>query len=298
MENSEMIASTVGLRFPRTFLLAILIAATFLIGCRPAPPPPSPDSQTMPKLKSSPQPMALNNSQKPPPPPRYLSDPLGQMTPPPRSFSNDWPLDAAAFDEITEQIRSVFKANRTFSSFFPDLLEIAEHLAPEPHMVIADIGAGTGMFCLTLLEHGYPIGKLYAVDVVKQGLDLLAFCLAQGNYEGGKRVEIVPATQDNVSVPPNELDLAVVINSPFFMVKNAPSGTVAVDNTEWFGSLHKAMKSNGRVHIFNSSSILNTIKSDEQLIGPFERNGFRLQKKETIDCRSHLSYLHFVFVKK
>jgi predicted RNA methylase len=236
--------------------------------------------------------------QKPTGPQHATHDPLDQMTPPPRSLSASNPSDVDGINAFKERIRSVIKAGRNFSSFYPILLDIAKHLDPKPADVIADIGAGTGIFCLTLLEHEFTFNKLFAVDIGQLGLDLFAFTLGQKNYKSGQNVELVLSSEKDVALPPNEIDVALIIDSPFFVESRLRDGSVSEDNTEWFGSLHNAMKSDGRVHIYNIASILNFIESDRQLTRPFEQNKFRLQKKETITFPGMNLYLHLVFVKK
>ncbi|WP_339729731.1 methyltransferase domain-containing protein [uncultured Gimesia sp.] len=79
----------------------------------------------------------------------------------------------------------------------------------QPGMAIADIGAGSGVISVILAEHVSPGGKVYAVDVQQEMLDLLAKKLQKVGVEN---IQPVLGTQKAPGLKPESIDLAIMVD--------------------------------------------------------------------------------------
>ena len=113
--------------------------------------------------------------------------------------------------------------------------EVVAALKLKPGMVVADIGAGTGVFSLPLARAVRPGGKMYAVEVDEK---LLEHVIEQGTEQGVTNIEPVFAEFDDPLLPPG-VDLAFIhdvlhhIEKREVYVKNLagylkPGGRIAV----------------------------------------------------------------------
>ncbi len=87
--------------------------------------------------------------------------------------------------------------------------QMIRSLKLKPGMTVADIGAGSGVITLKLAGQVKPEGKVYAVDIQQEMLDLLATKLNRLNVEN---VELVLATNQSPKLPENSLDLAIMVD--------------------------------------------------------------------------------------
>lgn len=79
----------------------------------------------------------------------------------------------------------------------------------QPGMAVADIGAGSGVITVILAEHVLPGGKVYAVDVQKEMLNLLDKKLKK---QGVDNVVPVLGTQKSPGLKPESIDLAIMVD--------------------------------------------------------------------------------------
>jgi ubiquinone/menaquinone biosynthesis C-methylase UbiE len=84
-----------------------------------------------------------------------------------------------------------------------------DRLDLRPTDVVADIGAGSGYFA-TRLAARVPQGRVLAVDVQPEMLDLLTQKLAISPIPN---VEPVLGQEDHPNLPPNTLDLAIMVDA-------------------------------------------------------------------------------------
>lgn len=89
----------------------------------------------------------------------------------------------------------------------PNLLLTA--LSLQPTDVVADIGAGTGYFSFRLSPL-VPQGKVFAVDIQPEMLDIIRFLQQENQIEN---VEPILGTEDDPHLPPNSTDLALMVDA-------------------------------------------------------------------------------------
>jgi SAM-dependent methyltransferase len=79
----------------------------------------------------------------------------------------------------------------------------------KPGMVVADIGAGSGVVSFRVAEHVAPGGKVLAVDIQKEMLDRLK---ARAKKRGIKNVEPIKGTNKSPKLPEGKVDLVVMVD--------------------------------------------------------------------------------------
>ena len=79
----------------------------------------------------------------------------------------------------------------------------------KPGMVVADIGAGSGVISVLMAEQILPDGKVLAVDVQQEMLDRL-----RDNTKKLKITNVVPVkgTQKTTAIKPESVDLAIMVD--------------------------------------------------------------------------------------
>jgi SAM-dependent methyltransferase len=122
--------------------------------------------------------------------------------------------------------------------FLPLLLERAPLASGQ---VVADIGAGAGLFTLPFAQAVGREGKVYAVDI---NASVLAFVQARAQSHDGAPVETVLSTRPDVALPPGELDAAFIIQTYHAMLDldRPDSPEVWRDKTgPWMRTVHAAL---------------------------------------------------------
>ena len=84
-----------------------------------------------------------------------------------------------------------------------DLLEL------RAGMVVADVGAGTGYMSLRMARRVGPTGKVYANDLQPEMLQKLR---AKSQSEKLSNVETVQGTEADPKLPPNTMDLVLLVD--------------------------------------------------------------------------------------
>jgi ubiquinone/menaquinone biosynthesis C-methylase UbiE len=85
--------------------------------------------------------------------------------------------------------------------------EVLRRLAVAPGMVVADVGAGTGYFTLPLAAAVGPSGRVHAVDLQREMLDLLGPRVTDGLV-----VDLVRADAAETSLVDESVDLVFTAN--------------------------------------------------------------------------------------
>lgn len=83
--------------------------------------------------------------------------------------------------------------------------EVVAALGLKPGMVVADIGAGSGLFTRTLAKAVSPGGKVYAVDIDK---GLLDYINQRDKQEHITNVQTVLGQYDDPKIPKRDVDMA------------------------------------------------------------------------------------------
>jgi len=85
--------------------------------------------------------------------------------------------------------------------------EVISKLQIKPGMVVADIGAGSGIFTRPLAKTVAPGGKVYAVDIQQ---DLLDYINKRDKEENIPNVRTVLGEFDDPKLPARDVDLALI----------------------------------------------------------------------------------------
>ena len=140
-----------------------------------------------------------------------------------------------------------------------------------PAMVVADIGAGTGLFTPYFARAVGRTGKVYAVDIVSAFLDRIEKRAAN---EGLANVTTVLCTERSVELPPNSIDFAFICD--VYHHFEYPRSSLA--------SLHRALRPGGemllvefkRVPGKSSEWVLNHVRAGQEVFtAEIEAAGFK-----------------------
>jgi len=114
--------------------------------------------------------------------------------------------------------------------------EVLSKLALKPGMVVADIGAGSGLFSRPLAKAVAPAGKVYAVDVQQ---DLLDYINKRDKDENIRNIQTVLGEFNDPKLPARDVDLAF-INDVLHHIQN---------RAVYLKALGGYIKANGRIVI-------------------------------------------------
>ncbi|MFM8477991.1 MAG: methyltransferase domain-containing protein, partial [Planctomycetaceae bacterium] len=112
--------------------------------------------------------------------------------------------------------------------------EILKAIQLKPTDVVADIGAGTGLFTRLFAAQLGPEGRVIAVDIARRFLDHIEVTCRERNL---RNVETLLCTDDSTQLPPNSVDVAFICDTYHHF--EFPLKTMT--------SLRKALKPGGRV---------------------------------------------------
>jgi 2-polyprenyl-3-methyl-5-hydroxy-6-metoxy-1,4-benzoquinol methylase len=85
--------------------------------------------------------------------------------------------------------------------------QVLANLSLKPGMVVADIGAGSGLFSRPLAKAVGPGGKVYAVDIQQ---DLLDYIVKRDTEENIRNIQTVLGGFDDPKLPARNVDLAFI----------------------------------------------------------------------------------------
>lgn len=107
-------------------------------------------------------------------------------------------LDVGRWLRIFEgESREIFRSRK----------EIVEELGLSPGLVVADVGAGTGVFIGLLAEQVGQQGKVYAVEIAPRFIEYLR---ERAEQQGLTQVKVVVGTPRSVELPDASIDVALV----------------------------------------------------------------------------------------
>jgi ubiquinone/menaquinone biosynthesis C-methylase UbiE len=87
--------------------------------------------------------------------------------------------------------------------------KLLEVLKIKPGSAVADIGAGSGFFSFRLSKKVGPKGKVYAVEIQKEMLDIIA---KKMKAKGVKNIEMVLGTESDPKLPAKTIDLILMVD--------------------------------------------------------------------------------------
>ena len=151
---------------------------------------------------------------------------------------------------------------------FTQRQEIVAACKLKPGMVVADIGAGTGLFTRLFAKEVGPTGKVYAVDIAPKFIEHVE---KTSKAQGLTNVVGVVCRPDSVGLPADSIDLAFICDTYHHF--EFPQRTMA--------SIHKALKPGGRVIVIDFHRIPG--KSREWILGHV-RAGQEVVEKEIAEA--------------
>jgi Methyltransferase small domain len=250
----------------------------------------------------------------PPPPPKQDAPPIpepGSVTAPPekvypRSLPEDAAEAAAVLADLMPFVQEKGKQRYRFSDQHQPFLEVLKKIGIKSDDAVADIGAGTGVLVLSMIENAQRFRRYFAVDVNKPGLDLLAETLKAKDVTLGGKYEIIHSTVADTKLPPNSVNVAVIFDSPFFLPEidpqtgEAPTEPLAEDAPaiQCLKTLHAALIDGGRVEVvMQKVNLPMEYRSDVDIFSKtFKLAGFTFASKEIFETGAG-QYLRLVFRK-
>jgi ubiquinone/menaquinone biosynthesis C-methylase UbiE len=155
----------------------------------------------------------------------------------------------------------------------------------QPGASVADLGSGGGYFTFRLAEAVGPSGKVYAVDIDRDMVDLIA---ERATKEERSNVEVILARPEDPSLPKAGVDLIFTSNTYHHIE----------DRVAYFANLRKYLRRNGRVAIIEFDrrgwleGLLRHYTPSEFIKREMEQAGFTLQQE--FDFLNRQSFLIFV----
>ena len=164
----------------------------------------------------------------------------------------------------------------------PDKVIAALNL--HPGAVVADLGSGGGYFTFKLARAVAPSGKVYAVDVDKDMIELVAKRLKE---ESGNNVETILATATDPLLPQTGVDLIFTVNT-YHHIAN---------RLAYFANVRKYLRPGGRIAIIDLDrrawleGLLGHYTPSETIKREMEQAGYALQQQ--LDFLDRQSFLIF-----
>lgn len=159
--------------------------------------------------------------------------------------------------DVTQWVERFEREGREIYDHREDIVAAAR---VKPGSVVADIGAGTGLFTPYFSRAVGPKGKVYAVDIVPAFLDRIKKRAAS---EGLANVQTVLCTERSVELPANSIDFAFICD--VYHHFEYPHSSMA--------SLHRALRPGGEVLLVefrrvpgkSSDWILNHVRAGQEV---------------------------------
>ena len=162
---------------------------------------------------------------------------------------------------------------------------VIESLQLRPGAVIADLGAGGGYFTFRLARAVGPAGKVYAVDIDREMVELVA---AQAKKDAVSNVETILAKTDDPLLPQTGVDLVFTTNAYHHF-----------DNrVTYFAKIRKYLRPGGRIAVIDFDrrawleGLLRHYIPSEFIKREMEQAGYVLQ--QDLDFLDRQSFLIFV----
>ncbi|HEY7000090.1 MAG TPA: class I SAM-dependent methyltransferase [Candidatus Binatia bacterium] len=164
----------------------------------------------------------------------------------------------------------------------PDKVIAALNL--HPGEIVADLGSGGGYFTFKLAKAVAPSGKVYAVDVDKDMIELISKRLKE---ESGNNVETILATPTDPRLPQTGVDLIFTVNTYHHIA----------DRSAYFANARKYLRPGGKIAIIDLDrrawleGLLGHYTPSETIKREMEQSGYTLQQQ--LDFLDRQSFLIF-----
>lgn len=162
--------------------------------------------------------------------------------------------------------------------------EIVASIGLEPGQVIADVGAGTGLYEPLFAAAVGAEGTVYAVDIVPRFIEHIATKAAEQNLT---QIETVLGDDRSTGLAAGSVDVVFVCDTYHHFE----------DHEAMLASIHQALRPGGRFVVVDYERIeprIEHIRADKaQFTAEIEANGFRLTEEVEIEGMVENYVLHF-----
>jgi ubiquinone/menaquinone biosynthesis C-methylase UbiE len=161
---------------------------------------------------------------------------------------------------------------------------VLESLKIAPGMIVADVGAGGGYFTFKLARAVGPSGKVYAVDVDREMIDLIT---DRAREENAANIATIVGAADDPRLPASGVDLIFTANT-YHHIEN---------RVRYFANLRKYLRPGGRIAVIDFDrrgwleGLLRHYTPKEFIQREMEQAGFVMQQDlEFLDRQSFLIF--------
>lgn len=154
-----------------------------------------------------------------------------------------------------------------------DCVTLLKQLDVKPGMNICDMGSGNGFYTIPMAESAGEKGKVYAIEIQQEMLDMLQ---QRAGVKGIKNIVSVLGTPVDPKLPAGEIDLILCVD--VYHEFDRPVHMLA--------AMHKSLKPDGLIALveFREEDPKVPIKpehkmSKKQILKEWEANGFKLHKE-------------------
>ncbi len=154
--------------------------------------------------------------------------------------------------------------------------EIVAACKLKPGLVVADVGAGTGLFTRLFAEEVGLKGKVFAVDIAENFLNYIKKTCAENKIAN---VETIQCTATSSELPENSVNVVFICDTYHHF--EYPFRTM--------GSIHKALKPGGRVIVIDfhrikgksSDFVMGHVRAGQEVfVQEIEESGFKKLHEE------------------
>lgn len=161
---------------------------------------------------------------------------------------------------------------------------VLESLNILPGAHVADLGAGGGYFTFRFAEEVGPTGKVYAVDIDRDALNVIT---QYSRVKGIANVEVVLATESDPRLPEDQIDLIFICNTVHHLQ----------NRLAYFRNVARYLRSKGRIAIIDNSPtgfawLFGQKTSKERIQKEMEEAGYRLTANFTYLSKQHFQIFH------
>jgi len=154
--------------------------------------------------------------------------------------------------------------------------EVIKALGVTDGMVVADIGAGSGLFARPFARAVGPKGKVYAVDI---SADIMGYLRDRARQENLGNLEVIVSEEDDPLLPPRSVDLAFFADTTHHIANRVP----------FYKKMAAGLKDKARIAVIDyppeaSANGWSSHKAEElvpksQVIAELDQAGFRFVRE-------------------